>query len=102
MNGALPKSYSSYELSKKERTRFLFACGLGLFTAAYLFYHSLILIHAVCMPGISGFEAVSKPSGGKKKDAKSKDRSGMYCIPYRRPYQREGKCRNRCLKPEKI
>ncbi len=37
------RSYTSYELSQKERTRFLLICGLGLFAVAYLFYHSLIL-----------------------------------------------------------
>lgn len=39
----IPKSYKNYELSKKEQARFLLICGLGLFSAAYLFYHSLIL-----------------------------------------------------------
>lgn len=39
----VPFSYEVYELSHKEQIRFLLICGLSLFSAAYLFYHSLIL-----------------------------------------------------------
>jgi tight adherence protein B len=43
MNGKIPESYSVYELSQKEQARFFLICGSGLFAAAYLFYHTLIL-----------------------------------------------------------
>ncbi|HML36680.1 MAG TPA: type II secretion system F family protein [Bacillota bacterium] len=39
----LPRSYLNYELSVKEKARFLFLCALGLMAAAYLFYHSVLV-----------------------------------------------------------
>lgn len=35
--------YTTYQLSKKEKRDFLFVSGVGVFTASYLFYHSIIL-----------------------------------------------------------
>lgn len=39
----IPRSYLTYDLSLKEKTRFLFLCALGLMAVAYLFYHSIFL-----------------------------------------------------------
>ena len=81
MNGALPKSYSSYELSKKERTRFLFACGLGLFTAAYLFYHSLILsmlFACLAYPGLKPYR--NHLAEKRRREIKGPFRDVLYSI----------------------
>ncbi len=75
------KSYRSYELSQRERTRFLLICGLGLFAAAYLFYHSLILsflfscLSYPCMKPYSGYLAEKR-----KREIKEQFRDLLYSV----------------------
>lgn len=75
------KSYSIYVLSQKERTRFLLVCGLGLFAAAYLFYHSLILsvlfstLSYPCLKPYSGYLAERR-----RREIKEQFRDVLYSI----------------------
>ena len=81
MNGKLPKSYSGYELSQKERTRFLLVCGLGLFAAAYLFYHSLILsLMFACLayPGLKPYRSYLAEK--RRSEIKGQFRDVLYSI----------------------
>jgi tight adherence protein B len=81
MNNTLPKSYSSYELSQKERTRFLFVCSLGLFTAAYLFYHNLLLsmlFACLAYPGLKPYR--SHLAEKRRSEIKGQFRDVLYSI----------------------
>lgn len=81
MNKMLPNSYANYELSKNERSRFLVICGLCLFTAAYLFYHSLILsILASCLafPGLKPYR--SHLAEKRRSEIKVQFRDVLYSI----------------------
>lgn len=75
------KSYSIYVLSRKERTRFLLLCGPGLFGAAYLFYHSLILsllfalLAYPCLKPYSGYLAERR-----RREIKDQFRDVLYSI----------------------
>lgn len=75
------RSYSSYELSQRERTRFLLVCGAGLFAAAYLFYHSLalsLLFACLAYPGLKPYSAYL--ADRKRKEIKDQFRDLLYSI----------------------
>ena len=60
MNGSIPKSYTSYELSQREKSKFLIICGIGLFIIAFLFYHSLLLsllFSCLAYPGLKPYRS---------------------------------------------
>lgn len=81
MNGKIPQSYSGYELSSREQARFLLACGLGLFAAAYLFYHSLILsmiFACLSYPGLKPYRNYLAEK--RRKEIKGQFRDVLYSV----------------------
>lgn len=80
-DNSIPKSYFIYELSSKERNNFLIFCGLGLFSLAFLFYHSLILSLMISALSFSGLSFYSEYLAEKRRKAvKEQFRDVLYSI----------------------
>jgi tight adherence protein B len=78
---SIPISYACYELSHEEKTRFLLICGLSLFSAAYLFYHSLILsmiFACLSYPGLKPYRNYLAEK--RRREIKGQFRDVLYSI----------------------
>jgi len=81
MNDPIPKSYSNYELSPEEKTKFLVICGIGLMLAAYLFYHSPILsllFSCLAYPGLKPYR--SYLADKRRAELKEQFRDVLYSV----------------------
>ena len=59
----VPDSYNVFDLSGSEKIRFLLLCGLGLFSAGFLFYHSILLSLARFPDRLPGTRSVPQIPG---------------------------------------
>ena len=80
-NRPIPASYAEYDLSFREKIRFLLLCIPALMTVGYLFYHSLLLsllVAFLACPGIGLYR--SHPVEKRKRELKEQFRDVLYSV----------------------
>jgi tight adherence protein B len=77
----VPGSYEAFDLNGKEKLKFLLLCGLGLFAAGFLFYHSILLsllVSLAAYPGLSLYRTYLAEK--RRREMKEQFRDVLYSI----------------------